>query len=177
MALKLITAGTQAVSTSDAKTHLRVTDTAEDTLIEALCQAAQGHIEAVLGAPLTPEVWEQSFDGFPCGSLQLLKQPVTAVASVKYDLDAVETTLDTADYRLDLVSGRVWSDGSWPTADDVGSVRVRFTAGYAAVPAPLKAAVLLLIGDLYANREAKQLADLGDNPTIKALLWPYRMML
>lgn len=131
----------------------------------------------MLGAPLTSEVWEQSFDGFPCGALTLLKRPVTAVASVKYDVDAVETTLDAADYRLDLVGGRVWSDVSWPTADDLASVRVRFTAGYSAVPAPLKAAVLLLVGDMYANREAKQGQDVSDNPTVDRLLYPYRMML
>ena len=53
MALKLITAGTQAVSTADAKAHLRVTHALDDTLIAALCMAAQGHIESVLGAPLT----------------------------------------------------------------------------------------------------------------------------
>lgn len=177
MALKLITVGSQAVTTADAKAHLRVTDTAEDDLITALVLAAQAHVENVLGRPLTAETWEQSQDGFPGGAIQLLKQPVTAVTSLKYDVDAVETTMDVADYRLDLVSGRVWSDASWPTADDIGSVRVRFTAGYAAVPAPLKAAVLLLVGDMYANREAKQATDLGDNPTVARLLFPYRMIL
>lgn len=176
MALKLITAGSQAVSTDDALAHLRA-DTADTDLVSALVHAAQAHVESVLGAPLTPEVWEQSFDGFPCGALLLLKQPVTEVASVVYDVDGVEAALDTADYRVDLTGRRVWSDEAWPTADEVASVRVRFTAGYVDVPAPLKAAVLLLVGDLYANREAKQEADLGDNPTVGRLLWPYRVML
>lgn len=176
MALTQIAAGSQAVSTSDAKLHLRVTDTAEDALITALVQAAQAHVEQVLGAPLSAETWEQSFDGFPCGPMVLLKQPVTALASVKYDVDSVETTLDPADYRVDLAGRRVWAD-SWPTADDLASVRVRFTAGYTTLPAPLKAAVLLLVGDLYANREAKQAADLTKNFTVDALLFPYRMML
>jgi len=178
MALKLITAGTQAVSTSDAKAHLRVTDSAEDALITALVQAAQAHVEAVLGAPLTSEVWEQSFDGFQdFAPMTLLKQPVTAVASVKYDVDGVEMTLDPADYRVDLPGRRVWTDSTWPTADDLASVRVQFTCGFAALPAPLKAAVLLIVGDLYANREAKQAADLTSNPTVDRLLWPYRIML
>lgn len=176
MALKLITAGTQAVTTVDARNHLRA-DSADDALIATLVQAAQAHVESVLGAPLTSETWEQSFDGFPCGAMVLLRQPVTAIASVKYDVDAVETTLDPADYRTDLPGRRVWSDASWPTADDLASVRVRFTAGYVTLPAPLKAAVLLIVGDLYANREAKQATDLMTNPTVDRLLWPYRMML
>lgn len=176
MALKLITPGSQAVSTADALAHLRA-DSADTALVTALVQAAQAHVEQVLGAPLTSETWEQSFDGFPCGALELLKQPVTAVASVKYDVDGVETTLDSADYRTDLPGRRVWSDESWPTADDIASVRVRFTAGFTALPAPLKAAVLLIVGDLYANREAKQDGELSDNPTVDRLLWPYRILL
>jgi uncharacterized phiE125 gp8 family phage protein len=177
MALKLITAGSQAVTTADAKAHLNVTHSTDDTLITALVLAAQGHIEQVLGAPLTSETWEQSIDGFPCGPIRLLRQPVTAIASVKYDVDGVETTLPPADYTQDLPGGRVWAE-SWPTADAYGSVRVRFTAGYSTVPAPLKAAVLLMVGDLYANREAVS-ADVSfaDNPTVTRLLWPYRMML
>lgn len=175
MALTLITPGSQAVSTADALEHLRA-DTADTDLVEALVLAAQAHVEQVLGAPLTPETWEQTFDGFPCGAMVLLKQPVTAVASVKYDVDGAETTLDPADYREDLPGRRVWSD-AWPTADDIASVRVRFTAGFTALPPALRAAVLLLVGDLYANREAKQDADLGDNPTVNRLLWPFRIML
>lgn len=176
-ALTLITAGSQAVTTADAKAHLAVTHSSDDALIEALVLAAQAHVEQALGAPLSSEVWEQSTDGFPYGAIKLLKQPLTEVASVKYDVDGVETTLSTDDYRLDLAGRRVWTDEAWPAADDIASVRVQFTAGYIDVPAPLKAAVLLLVGDLYANREAKVDASLANNPTIDRLLWPYRAIL
>ena len=177
MALKLITAGSQAVTLSDAKLHLNITDTNSDTLLGAYITAAQAHVEGVLAAPLSAETWEQSLDGFPCGAIRLLKQPITGITSVKYDVGGVETTLDPTDYRTDLPGGRVWSDQAWPTADALASVRVRFTCGYATVPAPLKAAVLLLVGDLYANREAKVDATLAKNTTVDALLFPHRMML
>jgi uncharacterized phiE125 gp8 family phage protein len=177
MALKLITAGSQAVSVDDAKAHLRVSGTDEDALITALAQAAQAHVEQVLGAPLTSETWEQSLDGFPCAAISLLKHPVTAVASVKYDVQGVEATLDPANYTVDLPGGRVWSRLAWPKADAVASVRVRFTAGYSALPAPLKAAILLIVGDLYANREAKTDMALVNNPTVDRLLFPYRAFL
>lgn len=177
MALKLITAGTQAVTLSDAKLHLNITDTNSDTLLGAYLLAAQAHVGGMLGAPLTAETWEQSLDGFPCGAIRLLRQPINSIASVKYDVDGVETTLDPADYRADLPGGRVWSDAAWPTADKLASVRVQFDCGFSAVPAPLKAAVLLLVADLYANRETKVDATLARNTTIDALLFPYRMML
>lgn len=42
--------------------------------------------------------------------------------------------------------------------------------------APIMAAMLLLIGDLYANREAQTTAELKPNPAFERLLWPYRRL-
>ena len=42
-------------------------------------------------------------------------------------------------------------------------------------PAPVKAAALLLVGDLYANREALVERPLSKNPTFERLLHPYRV--
>lgn len=42
------------------------------------------------------------------------------------------------------------------------------------VPASVEAAVLLLIGDLYENREASGPVKLYENRAVTALLWPYR---
>jgi uncharacterized phage protein (predicted DNA packaging) len=38
-----------------------------------------------------------------------------------------------------------------------------------------KAAVLLIVGDLYENREASSEVQLKDNPTVDRLLWPLRV--
>jgi uncharacterized phage protein (predicted DNA packaging) len=45
-----------------------------------------------------------------------------------------------------------------------------------ALPASLKAAVLLIVSDLYANREAQQATDLKINQTCIRLMWPYKRM-
>ena len=42
--------------------------------------------------------------------------------------------------------------------------------------APIMAAMLLLIGDLYANREAQTTAELKPNPAFERLLWSYRRL-
>jgi hypothetical protein len=42
--------------------------------------------------------------------------------------------------------------------------------------APIMAAMLLLIGDLYANREAQTAAELRPNPAFERLLWSYRRL-
>ena len=43
-----------------------------------------------------------------------------------------------------------------------------------AVPAPIKSAALLLVGDLYANREAQGDRQFYKNPPFENLLNPYR---
>lgn len=43
-------------------------------------------------------------------------------------------------------------------------------------PAPVKAAALLLVADLYANREAQTERPLSENPAYRRLLNPYRLM-
>lgn len=43
-------------------------------------------------------------------------------------------------------------------------------------PAPIKAAVLLAVGDLYANREGQADRQLFSNPTYERLLAPYRVV-
>lgn len=44
-----------------------------------------------------------------------------------------------------------------------------------AVPEPIKSAALLLVGDLYANREAQSDRKLYANDTYRNLLNPYRV--
>ena len=45
------------------------------------------------------------------------------------------------------------------------------------VPAAVKVAVLLILGDLYANREASVVgATVSANPTVDRLLWPHRVV-
>lgn len=55
---------------------------------------------------------------------------------------------------------------------------VKFTTKPGPLPGPLRAAVLLLLGDLYANREAVVAGtQLAENPTLDRLMFPYRRVL
>ena len=47
---------------------------------------------------------------------------------------------------------------------------------YIDMPAPVAAAILLRVGDLFENREAVQDRSLYDNPTFARLLAPYRSL-
>lgn len=54
-----------------------------------------------------------------------------------------------------------------------GEMPVRFTTAPGAPPAALRAAILLKVGDLYANREAT-VQGLTENPAFDRLTFPYR---
>jgi uncharacterized phiE125 gp8 family phage protein len=92
--------------------------------------------------------------------------PLISVDGIFYiDGSASEVEIDPAGYTVDTVSepGRVVPiNVSWPQAACVpNAVRIRFTAGYLTsdsppldnVPKPITSAILMYIGDLYANRE------------------------
>ena len=191
MTLKLITApATEPVSASEAKSHLRVDTTADDTLIGTLITAARQHVENHLRRALITQTWELVMDAFPAGDvIRLPRPPLVSVTSIKYtDEDGNESTFSSAAYVVDTDStkGRVVlkSGETWPsdTLAAANGVRVRYVAGYgeaSAVPRPIRQAILLLIGTLYENRESVLVAQgvtVAQLPFgVEALLMPYRI--
>lgn len=185
----LVTPPAALLTTAEAKAHLRVDHSDEDTLIDSLVAAATQHLDGragILGRAIVNQAWRLDVAA-PCGGIIVIDMPdVSAVASVKYLSAGVETTWDSAEWRLGaLPAGRFFiepKDGySWPAADDQeDAFRVAFTAGFgaaAAVPAPLKAAVLLLVGHWYEHREE---VVIGQAPAVlpravDALIAPYRV--
>lgn len=166
------------VSLDEARAHCKA-DTADDTLLQVYLDAAVAHVdgaEGVLGRCLVTQTWDYKLDAFP----ETIKVPLPILASVTsisyVDADGDTQTMSASDYR---VSGQriTPGDAGWPATDDVThAVTVRFVAGYGlavAVPAAIKAAILLYVGDLYANREA-QGEQLFENDAAKRLLRPYK---
>lgn len=101
-----------------------------------------------------------------------------------YDADKVEQTLSSARYTVDTTSepARVVIDADgWPdTYDRANAVTVRFVCGYGAtvddIPASLRAAILLHIGDLFENRQTGQAQEVYQNPAYDSLTYPYRIL-
>jgi uncharacterized phiE125 gp8 family phage protein len=192
-ALTLVSpAAALAVSLSDAKAHLRVVDSAEDGVIGIYLAAAIQAVQDHTGRALITETWRLALPGFPSGDLVLPRAPLGAVSEVRYWTDAaapVDTLLAATVYQVLSPSDptapegrlRLGASQSWPAAqpDRADAVRITYTAGYgttsASVPAPLRAAVLLLTGDLYENREAGGAKVLAENPAVQRLLSPYRI--
>jgi uncharacterized phiE125 gp8 family phage protein len=114
--------------------------------------------EHELSYPSLSDSWEQH-SAYGWG-IRLPLPPLASVTHVKYqDEDNDEQTFDPASYVVSGVGGRGYvhlaSGASWPTVYPGRDVlTVRFQAGYATVPDPIKHAVLLMVGHLYSNREA-----------------------
>ena len=140
----------EPVSVAELKARLRVTHDAEDDLIAALIPAARQRVEAELGLALAPTGFSEVFD--PCvARVALSRAPRTAVSAVSVDDGAGGWTVLapsawrlSADDRPTRVQASAFAAGR--------SVRVDYTAGFAACPAPLKEAVLALGVEAYERR-------------------------
>jgi uncharacterized phiE125 gp8 family phage protein len=120
--------------------------------------------------------------------------PLTSVDFVKYkDTAGVwQTLVADTDYEVDSVSepARILPAYGlgWPQPRiDINTVQVRFTAGYArvgspdvsGVPAAIKQAIMLLVGDLYDKRADTHIG--AGSPSqlprgVEALLYPFKQV-
>jgi uncharacterized phiE125 gp8 family phage protein len=160
----------EPITATEAKLHLRVDTTADDTLIAGLIPAARVFAEHYTGRSLVSRTLEMALPCFPEGSIYLDAPPVTSVVSIKYtDTAGVEQTVPSGDYtlspygesrRVSLIYGK-----TWPMTQDVpDAVRIQYVAGYASLPSSAKSAMLLMIGHWYSNREAVGDVKLAEVP-------------
>lgn len=179
--LTLVTAPASAALTlAEVKSHLRVDHADEDTLITALIADATAMIDGPdgIGFCMVAQTWRLTLDTFPA-CIRLPLRPAVSVSSLTYlDTAEVEQTLPAASYRVSIAGGQgvitPATGTAWPgTASVTGAIKVNFVAG-TGVPAPLRQAMLLMIGDSYHNREASLDARSVVNPAIDRRLNPYR---
>ena len=148
---------------ADAKVHLRVDGTDEDTLIDILITAAREMVEKRANRSLITQTRTVKMDYFPISDTILLPHgPVQSVTHVKYyDEDEVEQTFNSSLYWVDVdsdIARIVVKDDGWPETEDMpNAVEIEYEAGYgdagSDVPKPLIQAMYLIIGHLYENRE------------------------
>lgn len=192
MALKLITAPTaEPVTLAEAKLHLRVDTTDEDTLITNMIQTAREYCEGFQNRAYLDQEWELVLDEFPAANhIEIPRPPLQSVVSLTYvDNTGASTVWDAANYIADTASepGRlVLAYGkTWPsvTLQPAGGVKVRFKAGYpntevAKVSQKVKLAMLLLVGHWYEHREAVAVGTVARDIefAVEALLWQDRVV-
>jgi len=166
MALKLATAPTvEPISLTEAKLHLRVDGTDEDSRIQGLIATARLDVETLSLHKLVTQTWDWYMDDWPDGDILTVPfPPLQSVTGVYYTVEgSVEVQWSSSNYLVDIynVPGQIvlQSTASWPsgTLVEINGVRVRFVCGFGAAGADVderaRQAMLLLIGHYYEHRE------------------------
>lgn len=176
--LILITEATyEPVTDQQAIDHLREDSGAMTRIRPYLIAARQSIEEELISLKTTQRTYELQMkdwsDGFPPdGDLIVSASPLVSITSIKYDdANNVEQTLSASAYQADTSSlpGRIRYTGNvtLPVVyDKPNAIRIRFVAGYgaavatdggqSAVPYPIRAAILLRLGELYDVRTESQ---------------------
>jgi len=187
--LRLKTAPTATpVSVAEAKTHLRIDSsfTADDTYIETLISVATFAAENYMNLWIMQQSWYLDIDSFP-DYFNLLRgqNDDLTINSITY--------ADTANANQTLAASNYFGDGSMKPAriyfapdatipstyDKPNAVVVDFTAGNrnaSEVPAPIRQAILLMVGTYYETRQTVSDRTYKEIPqSAEFLLMPYRV--
>ncbi len=192
---RTVDAATEPLTTAEAKTHLRVTHSSDDTYIDGLVKAARMYVEDYLGRALITQTWKlrihddwpvTRIGGMDLRRIRLPRPPAISVTSVQYvDSDGATQTLAADQYQVigkEYIGAVDQAYGcTWPTVRrQADAITVTYTAGYgnaAAVPQPIKQAILLLIGNWYSNRSEVVVGTISSALPMgaEALLFPFRI--
>lgn len=179
----------EPITLPEAKAHLRVIGTDDDTQIELMITAARQLCEEYLQRSIMPQTLQVTLDEFGCG-VRLPWPPFAEFVSLGYT-DAEGTPGSVAaeamivDFRSGLAELRPVYGTSWPSVQPGSQITAQYKAGYldaASVPAPIKAWMLLLIGTLYENRESVVVGTGINAADLPGGIWdrlvqPYRVYL
>ena len=158
--------GTDAVTLVEAKAHLKVDTTDDDTLITSLITAAQKWVEGYCNVKLITQTIKEYWDGFPTGAIcpvSFTVAPVQSITSITYtDTNGVTQTWSSALYQSDLKSKPARfmpvDGGNWPEVKDytLNAIAATYVVGFgaaAAVPENYKIAIKLALTDMYEGRD------------------------
>jgi uncharacterized phiE125 gp8 family phage protein len=183
MALKLTSPpSAEPISLEEAKSHCRISTTADDGLVAGYILAARQHVQTQTGRVFVTQSWDYLIDGFwpvyldatwrhERKLIQIPLSPVQQVTGITYvDPNGATQTLATDQYRVYGLHDASQPAGQnpgiariepafgvwWPIVmPEAETIRVSFTAGYGGpgcVHEAIRQAMLMLISHFYDNR-------------------------
>lgn len=186
----------EPLSLAEAKAHCSVFHDDDNALITSLIVTARMHAESYTHRAFITQAWDLKGDGFPCSGEAiwfpkaplLASSPGTAPVVTYTDTNGDSQTWSSSLYTVDAPTGPHARQGRiflnygqfYPSTRAIeNAVSIRFSCGYgaaAAVPDGIKAAMKLLIGHWYANREPVIVGSIASAipTTVDALLWPFK---
>lgn len=197
--LKLVSGPSNEVLKKElVKEHLRVDTNDQDALIEAAIVAVREYLDGsagILGRSLVKQTWDLVLECFPA-HIRVPLPPLRSIDQITYVDDNGDTqTLASTEFEIVGLGSTqpAWIEPAfekvWPSTRRVPeAVTVRFEAGYPSttgspasdvdnVPQPITQAMLLMIGDIYENRETVAVGasatEIPISTTVQRLLAPY----
>lgn len=173
----------EPISLAEAKAFLRVPDDAEDGLIATLIAAARIHIESVAGLALITQSWRLVLDEWPANRLvQVPMRPLQSVTAITaYGEDGEGSALALPQFAWDAQGVRIPNPiAGMPVLQPHFGIEIDVVTGFGPtpedVPAPLRQALLLLVGHWYEHRDAVIQAGAGSiiPAALAPLIAPYR---
>ena len=192
--LKQITApSSEPISLEKARLHLRL-DTSgspashpDDSLVTSLISAVRENAEEYTGQKIAYGTYEMRADNFKDLEISLQAWPITSIVSVSYvDSSNTTQTLTGSDYELDTFTRPARLKPTGDFFPEAKLVTVRFMAGFTdgqspnpyPLPKAIESAMLLMLGNLYDNRESVSNNQSYERPmSATYLLNPYRIKL
>lgn len=179
----------EPLTLDEAKLHLRVDHDLEDAKILGMIRTAREAAEEAASRTLVPTTYKVKLDDWPIPEWKRgrwrreirIDDELQQVVSVSYrDAAGDLQVLDESAYDVDEgPPGRIVPayGACWPRVrPGPGAVEVVYTAGYASddlIPQSLKDWMLLLVGNLYENRESTVPgASVAELPDLDDLLGP-----
>ena len=176
------------VSLTEAKSHLKVDTTADDTYITSIIKAATQLSEEYTNRFFIDTVIDQTCSDF--AQLQtLFKSKVSAVAHVKYydndnSLQTLSATIYDTQLQYEPSQIQLAENQSFPSITKRNdAVVARYTVGYGSsssdVPEIIKQAILLTIGNFYQNRNSVVIGRIATElpMNVKWLLDTYKVQI
>jgi uncharacterized phiE125 gp8 family phage protein len=151
----------EPVSLFEAKNWLRLSNSDEDVLVQALITSARLVVEASAGVLMISQTWRLSEDQWPVsGALVLPLRPIASVDAIRVvDGQGNAAILPQQDYQADVpaMNGRLqFLKAPLAPGQKLSGIQIDVTAGFGAaaadVPAPLRQAILLLVARWFENR-------------------------
>lgn len=173
----------EVISTADLKAFLRVTHSDEDTLIEAMREAAIRHIEGFCNIRIGDRSAVFHYNAFP-DQVELPVGPVNSITSVQYATsDSTTATMSSSDYYATL--GRspfmiAFKNIPSTYSDTYKKLQITVDLGYAeaSVPGPIVHAIKLLVSHMYDQRSPEVIGTITTKLKLglESLLNPYRIV-
>jgi uncharacterized phiE125 gp8 family phage protein len=182
----------EPITTAQAKAHLRVDFSDEDTLIDLYITAARQFCEHYTNRVFITQTWRQNEDCFSY-PIKLKVNPVVSLTSLKYydTNDAQQTLTDTSanfqkDFNSDEAAIYEGTTNDFPSLSSnvINPIEIITVCGYGAasdVPEQIKQAIKIMVSHFYENREMvnvpiASMATATPIPTaVYTLLNPYRI--